>query len=102
MNKDLKVLIVEDDELINDLLFEITKQEGFFVKQAYSGTEALIYFNEQSFDVILLDLMLPGKSGEELLQIFREASDAAILVISAKEEQDLKIQLLRSGADDRS
>src|SRR5690625_7277211 len=87
MNKTVQVLIVEDDEAINNLLFEIVKDEGYEVKQAFSGTEALIYFKEQSFDVILLDLMLPGKTGEELLATFRETSDAAILIISAKETQ---------------
>ncbi|HLS20622.1 MAG TPA: response regulator transcription factor [Bacillota bacterium] len=100
MNKTVQVLIVEDDEAINNLLFEIVKDEGYEVKQAFSGTEALIYFKEQSFDVILLDLMLPGKTGEELLATFRETSDAAILIISAKETQHSKVNMLRAGADD--
>jgi len=100
MNETVNVLIVEDDEAINNILFEIVQAEGYQAKQAFSGTEALIYFRMHSFDVILLDLMLPGKSGEQLLTTFRESSDVAILIISAKEEQHSKVNMLRSGADD--
>src|SRR5690625_3164255 len=100
MKQSVQVLIVEDDEAINNLLCEIAISEGYQVKQAFSGTEALIYFKEQIFDVILLDLMLPGKAGEELLTTFRENSDASIIIISAKDEQYSKVNMLRAGADD--
>lgn len=100
VNETVNVLIVEDDEAINNILFEIVQAEGYQAKQAFSGTEALIYFREQLFDVILLDLMLPGKSGEQLLARFRESSDVAILIISAKEAQHSKVTMLRAGADD--
>lgn len=98
--KDTHVLIVEDDDAINHLLYDIVVQAGYYGKQAFSGTEAKIYFKERSWDVILLDLMLPGISGEELLSFFRQSSDAVILVISAKEEQFSKVNMLRAGADD--
>src|SRR5690625_905392 len=100
MNETVNVLIVEDDEAIDNILFEIVQAEGYQAIQAFSGTEALIYFRMHSFDVILLDLMLPGKSGEQLLTTFRESSDVAILIISAKEEQHSKVNMLRAGADD--
>lgn len=100
MQEDIHILVVEDDEDINRLLCDIVKQAGYQAQPAFSGTEAMIYFEQQSWDVILLDLMLPGKSGEELLASFRKATDAAILIISAKEEQLSKVTMLRSGADD--
>lgn len=98
--EEIHILVVEDDEDINRLLCEIVTHAGYNGQPAYSGTEALLYFEQRTWDVILLDLMLPGKSGEELLTLFREASDAAMLIISAKEEQLIKVNMLRSGADD--
>jgi len=100
MSKYIHILIVEDDEDINRLLCQITKQAGYIPQPAYSGTEALLYFEKQMFDLILLDLMLPGKSGKELLQTIRRKSDRPIIIVSAKEEQMLKVSLLYDGADD--
>lgn len=100
MSQNLHILIIEDDEDINQLLCHITKSSGYIPQPAFSGTEALLYLEKQNVDLILLDLMLPGKSGEELLMTIREDSDVPIIVISAKEEQLLKVSLLRDGADD--
>lgn len=100
MEQNIHILVVEDDGDINKLLCQIIKEAGYIPQPAFSGTEALMYLEKQSYDLILLDLMLPGKSGEELLSIIREKSDVAIIVISAKEEQFTKIDMLRSGADD--
>lgn len=100
MNNDIHILIVEDDGDINRLLCQIVEDAGYIPQPAFSGTEALMYMEKQTWDLVLLDLMLPGKSGDELLSIIREKSDVAIIIISAKGEQLTKIDMLRSGADD--
>src|SRR5690625_3435447 len=100
MDHNIHILVVEDDSDINRLLCQIIEDAGYTSQPAFSGTEALMYLEKQAWDLILLDLMLPGKSGEELLSIIRKQSDVAIIVISAKGEQFTKIEMLRSGADD--
>lgn len=100
MNNDIHILVVEDDGDINRLLCQIVENAGYIPQPAFSGTEALMYMEKQTWDLVLLDLMLPGKSGDELLSIIREKSDVAIIIISAKGEQLTKIDMLRSGADD--
>jgi len=95
-----RILIIEDDDDINNLLREIVERAGCFVQTAFSGTEGLLYIEQETWDLILLDLMLPGKSGETLLQLTRTMSDVPVIVISAKEESDTKVQLLHAGADD--
>ncbi|WP_042278408.1 response regulator transcription factor [[Clostridium] dakarense] len=100
MNQKIKLLIIEDDNDINKLLYEMLLNEGYTVKQAYSGTEALIYLEQEYWHMVLLDLMLPGKSGEELLGDIRKRMTAPVIIISAKEERSIKIDMLRLGADD--
>jgi DNA-binding response OmpR family regulator len=100
MDRNIHILVVEDDGDINRLLCQIIEDAGYTSQPAFSGTEALIHFEKQTWDLVLLDLMLPGKSGEELLSILRKESDVAIIVISAKEERFTKIDMLRGGADD--
>ncbi|MGL4570546.1 MAG: response regulator transcription factor [Clostridium sp.] len=100
MGNDMRILIVEDDNDINSLLYEMLSNEGYDVKSAYSGTEGLLYLDNNEFDLILLDLMLPGKAGDELVSIIREKKNMPIIIISAKEEVGLKAKLLRAGADD--
>lgn len=102
-----KILIVEDDSDINTLLAKIMKQQGHEVVQAFSGTEAelrLFIKKEEGeiadFDLILLDLMLPGMMGEELLEKVREMSDIPIIVLSAKSSLEDKVKVLNLGADD--
>src|SRR5690625_4593181 len=95
-----RILIIEDDDDINNLLREIVERAGCFVQTAFSGTEWFLYIEQETWDLILLDLMLPGKSGETLLQLTRTMSDVPVIVISAKEESDTKVQLLHAGADD--
>lgn len=100
MNNGIKILIVEDDDDINSLLYDILSSKGYCVKSAYSGTEALIYLQQDKYTVVLLDLMLPGKNGKEILNYVRENSDIPVLIISAKEEIGIRAKMLRSGADD--
>ncbi|PGS53963.1 response regulator transcription factor [Bacillus sp. AFS041924] len=100
MNDNVNILIVEDDEDINRLLCDIIHKNEYNPKAAYSGTEALIYLESQKWDMVLLDLMLPGLSGEELLKKITGESTIPVIIISAKLEMKTKIDILRSGADD--
>jgi DNA-binding response OmpR family regulator len=92
--------VVEDDSDINQLLCKILKKSGYSPQPAYSGTEAMIYLERQEWDMILLDLMLPGLTGEELLIKINEKNPTPVIVISAKEGQQTKVTTLRIGADD--
>jgi len=100
MVQQTNILVVEDDNDINQLLCKIIKKSNYFPQPAYSGTEALLYLEKQEWDVILLDLMLPGMSGEDLLAKITAHSPVPVIIISAKETQETKINSLRAGADD--
>ncbi len=95
------ILIVEDDNDINCMLKELLEGQGYETAQAFSGTEALLYMEKRLPDGVILDLMLPGISGEEVLKQIKEKSpQTAVLVSSAKEETQVRISLLKAGADD--
>lgn len=100
MDRTIHILVVEDDNDINQLLCKILKKSGYSPQPAYSGTEAMIYLERQEWDLVLLDLMLPGLTGEELLVKINEKSPTPVIVISAKGEQQTKVTALRIGADD--
>lgn len=91
------ILIVDDDVYIGDMLEEILTKEGYQTARAYSGTEALMYLSSARPDLILLDLMLPGLPGEELLPLTR---GIPVIVVSAKAETSDKVDLLLGGACD--
>ena len=91
------ILIIDDDSHINEMLNELLKNEGYNVSSAYSGTEARMLLNTESYDLILLDLMLPGLTGEELLPLIK---DTPVIVVSAKADVTDKVNLLLSGAVD--
>lgn len=95
-----KILIVEDDNDINKLISEMLEEKNYEIKSAYSGTEALIYLKNEDIDMVILDLMLPGKCGEEVLKEIRSSKSIPIIVISAKNDKNTKIELLKRGADD--
>lgn len=94
-----KVLIIEDDNDINNIISEFLTKNGFTCKKVYSGTEALIYLND-NFDLFILDLMLPGLAGEEVIGELRKVTSAPVLVLSSKDSMDSKLALLKGGADD--
>lgn len=94
------ILIIEDDTDINNLISEALTKAGYTCTQAFSGTEALIHLSNNSFDVIILDLMLPGKSGNSIVEEIKPKIDTPIIIVSAKDELDTKVNLLLSGADD--
>ena len=95
-----RILIVEDDENINNLLREALTKHGLNCTQAFSGTEGLIVFKGDKFDLVLLDLMMPGMDGQTLTQRIREVSKVPIIIVSAKSSVDSKVDLLTTGADD--
>ncbi|HIQ58459.1 MAG TPA: response regulator transcription factor [Candidatus Merdivicinus intestinavium] len=95
----IQILIAEDDPDINKLLTRILEKEGYQVTAAFSGSEARLLLKTVRFDLILLDLMLPGVTGEELVEEIRRTSTTPILVVSAKGQED-KLHVLKIGADD--
>jgi len=97
-----KILIVEDESDINGLLAKILEKAEYQTVQAFSGTEAKLLLEKEIPDLILLDLMLPGISGEELLHDIRENKhyNVPVLVLSAKNSLGDKVSLLKDGADD--
>lgn len=96
------ILIVEDDININNLLCEVLVKAGYTCEQAFSGTEAklLLDIKEKAYTLVLLDLMLPGASGEEVLKEIRKHGRLPVIVLTAKDSIDDKIGVLTDGADD--
>ena len=97
-----RVLIVEDDADINRLLYKILKKNGYVPEQAFSGTEARLLLQAGVYDLLLLDLMLPGMTGEELLDYIRRERRLSIpvVILSAKGSLHDRVELLMDGADD--
>ena len=96
----MKTLIVEDYPKINQLLAMYPRNDGHEVKQVYNGEEALAAVHHEKFDIILLDLMLPGIQGEELIKQIRKVSDVYIVVLSAKIDIKDRVDVITLGADD--
>lgn len=91
------ILVIDDDTHISSMLEETLSYEGYKVFCAYSGTEALLFLSQNRPDLILLDLMLPGLSGEELLP---KIQNIPVIIVSAKTDIDNKVDLLLNGAAD--
>ena len=94
------ILLVEDEFHINELLKETLEKEGYGCVQAFSGTEARMLLEKYQYDVVLLDLMLPGIPGEEVLKEVRRHGKTPTIVLTAKDTIDSKGECLRNGADD--
>lgn len=94
-----KILIVEDENDVNRLLATILSD--YKTVSAFSGTEAVMWLSQQKFDLVLLDLMLPGMTGEEVIaDMRRQGIKTPVIVISAKQEVADRVNVLRLGADD--
>lgn len=94
------ILIVEDMQEVNDMLKEYLVKDGQTCLQAFSGSEAKLLLEKHSFDLILLDLMLPAISGEQILKEIKKNDSVPIIIISAKDGIDTKVKMLELGADD--
>ena len=95
------ILIVEDDSEINQMIAELLQGRGYATESAYSGTEALLRLEKKAPQAVILDLMLPGMPGEELLgKIKALQPDISVIVTSAKDAVHTRVELLRAGADD--
>lgn len=91
------IAVIDDDVYIGNLLQEALQKEGYGVLRAYSGTEALLLLSERKPDLVLLDLMLPGLSGEEVLPKIKEYP---VIILSAKTDVGDKVAMLSGGACD--
>lgn len=97
---DSKILIIEDNSDISNMINDALTKNGYSCTQAYSGTEGLLRIEHDSYDLILLDLMLPGMCGEELIKHIKPQNTTPVIILSAKDELDSKVSLLVNGADD--
>jgi two-component system, OmpR family, KDP operon response regulator KdpE len=94
------ILIIEDDANIRKLVSVNLEKRGYKLSQAGDGNQAMLMFRQQPFDLVLLDLVLPGISGVDVCTWIRSQSDVPIIVLSGQKEEDLKVTALDAGADD--
>jgi DNA-binding response OmpR family regulator len=95
-----KILLIEDDIEINEMVENYLKKEGFLITKAFDGEEGVEKFLKDSFDLVVLDLMMPKLDGMEVMKIIREKSAVPILIMSAKDTDVDKAIGLGLGADD--
>lgn len=95
-----RILIIEDEKDVNRLLAQNLQDNGYETVSAWNGPDGIQQLQKQHFDMVLLDLMLPYKSGDEVLKEIRQDCDIPVIVISAKDLVGTKIDLLTLGADD--
>lgn len=95
-----QVLIIEDDKEIRIMLTTFLEQKGYEVWEAAEGLEATAKLKERQYDLILMDLMLPYISGEQLIAQLRKTSRTPVIVLSAKTMLETRLEVLRLGADD--
>lgn len=93
------ILIIEDDKDINEMLTKLLTNNNYNVLNAYSGTEGVLVHND-NIDLILLDLMLPGKNGEEIIRELKNKNNVPVIVMSAIQDIDKKVDLFDLGAND--
>lgn len=96
----MKLLIVEDDSEIRKLLSDFLTEHGYEVVTASEGRAAARLMREQTFSLILMDLMLPYRGGDDLIKELREYSNTPVIVLSAKSRTETRLEVLRVGADD--
>lgn len=99
MNK-INILIIEDEKKIAGIIKTYLEKEGYNALVAYDGEEGLNEFNQNEIDLIILDLMIPKISGEEVIKEVRNKSNVPVIMVTAKVEEEDRIEGLRLGADD--
>ena len=95
-----RILVVEDEPRLGELLRLYLEREGYAVRVVVDGRDALMAFDAETFDLVVLDLMLPGLDGEAVLGGIRDRGDTPVLIASAKRSDLERIAGLRMGADD--
>lgn len=95
-----RILIIEDNRDVNMLLSEALSKEGYQTEAVFDGLEGIKALKNGVYDLVLLDIMLPYVSGDELLEELRSFSDLPVIILSAKDMISTKIDLLKLGADD--
>lgn len=95
-----RILLVEDEKAIREAVSAYLEREGYWVTLAEDGQVALEQLSKHKFDLVVLDLMLPKVSGEQVCQVVRNSSDVPIIMLTAKGEVEDRIQGLELGADD--
>ena len=93
------ILVIEDNSEIQEIL-KILLTEEHEVIQAFSGTEGIMQFDKGGIDLVLLDIMLPGKNGDQVLQAIRQTSQTPVIMLTALGDQKLISQYLLDGAND--
>ncbi|CDT12089.1 Two-component system, regulatory protein [Vibrio coralliirubri] len=96
----MRILVVEDDRLISEAIEQRFIDLGHGVDCAYDGAVAFAMISHTDFDLVILDLNLPNKSGEQIIKRIRQSSDTPVLILTARSEVFDRIQLLDLGADD--
>lgn len=96
----MKILFVEDDRSISEMVSEYLASEEYNVVPVYDGSQAVELFNESRYDLVLVDLMLPGKSGMEVIKEIRKQSVIPIIIVTSKDDDATKTMGLNLGADD--
>ena len=97
----MKILVVEDEHLISDAVCKIFADAGWFTDAVYDGDDALYYIKKESYDLVLLDVMLPGTDGLTVLrQLRRDGVNTPVLMLTAKNTLPDKLSGLNGGADD--
>ena len=99
-NEARRILLVEDEKTISDAVAAYLERENYWVTAAYDGQEAIEQFANHSFDLVILDLMLPKVPGEKVCRVIRDQSDIPIIMLTAKGEVEDRIIGLELGADD--
>ena len=95
-----KILIVEDNKEISNMLAVFLNENGYDIECAYNGREASSLLQNNSYTLVLMDLMLPYISGDELIAKLRETSDTPVICLSARSGMETRLEVLRMGADD--
>jgi len=97
---DVKILVVEDDLRIQDMVCKFLRKEGWLVDSCANGDDALNLFYDKTYQLIILDIMLPGTNGQELLKDLRQINDTPVLMVTALSDDDNQLRAFSNEADD--
>ncbi|WP_394388870.1 response regulator transcription factor [Shewanella woodyi] len=96
----IKILVIEDDKLLNAQLAELLRAKGYLVNQSFDGEDGLLQASSKRYQLILLDVMLPGRDGFSLLKMLRKSCQTPVIMVTAKGAEEERIQGFSQGADD--